>query len=605
MTNDWAMTKAKQAYTFSQVPEVRLSPKKEQSKTAIPVFAKVLNDTLKLSGVGAAMNEIPADVFNAAGIGIVLVSYESTTELVNVPVDPLVWAVTHPDEAAPSHQTVEWPADKAFRTTRISPSDLLVPTEFKGSDFDSCAWIGHTARCTWAEARRRWNLTEEQRGKVCGTSDGESDALTPDTSERADWVDSKEVEFDELWYKSHLFDAGQVRFAALHHLVFVRGIDKPVVDQPWAGQKFNEQSRSYLGACRFPLRCITVTYISDESLPPSDTAIGRSLVDELGRSRSQMLEQREYSKPMRWANPHGLDKPSRDNLRKGNWQDIIWTNGMEGSKVMGELARASYPREDFEFNNVATRELREAWSLGENQSGAYSATGRSASEANITQTNFQTLIGYERARFAQFYVGISEVMAGLLALYGDFTIPELSQEDVARLGTWDREHINQHFEFSVRVDSTVLLDATARTQQLLSVLNYVGNAPPDKVDIDVEPILREIVELNGLDADRIVRKPQPKGPKPLNMSLRNAEDVAAFMPFLVKSGQAPSPEDVETGRRIVAAMQAPIVPMPLGQSAPPAGFSPTSITAPIGAPPEGERTEWTTMPRINSRNNAE
>src|SRR5262245_55683797 len=89
INKDWPLTKAKIAQLYSQTPEVRLTPRHEQFKAAVPIFGTELNMTIEDASVGSTIEEVLADVVNAAGIGAVMVSCEARTELRDVPaIDP-------------------------------------------------------------------------------------------------------------------------------------------------------------------------------------------------------------------------------------------------------------------------------------------------------------------------------------------------------------------------------------------------------------------------------------------------------------------------------------------------------------------------------------
>jgi hypothetical protein len=599
---DWAMTKQKQAQLFSQVPQVMLSPKHPAFGPAVPIFAKVVNDTLTKEKVGVAMDEVLPDVINAAGIGAVIVTYEARTEQIEVPaIDPSMLA---PEQLAEVPTVkVDRVVDQRFPIKHINPEDLLWDTEFTGSDADDAPWIGRSGRMTWAEAKNAFSLRDEDREKVVSAQTSRTDRITQQDSIDPD---SETVCFDELFYGRHYFHADEKYFKAIHHIVFVNGLDTPVIDEQWKGQRFEQATGSYVGACRYPIRILKLTHISGEFIPPSDSAIGRPQVNELIRSRSQIVQQRDHSVPIRWADINRIDPLVMDALMKGSWQGIIPTQG-NGNQVIGEVARAMYPREDFEFDRVINSDLQKAWSVGPNQMGTFASGERSASEAQIVQSSFQTEIGYQRAKVAEFFVSIAEVLAGLLALYGRFDLPtetgaSIGPEGAERLQTWDRSQINGEFVYSIRSDSTIRLDAQQRIQQLMQILDIAGKAP----FVNPEPIIREIIELSGLDPADVMVQPQPKGPEPLNVSIRNREDLndPLMLALLMKTGQAPTPQELEAAKQLLIAASTPPAPTaqlpevdPLGDQLVIPGAEP--LQAPV--PFDDARPDWTLAPRINKR----
>jgi hypothetical protein len=304
-----------------------------------------------------------------------------------------------------------------------------------------------------------------------------------------------------------------------------------------------------------------------------------------------MKLQREHSLPIRWMDINRIDPAVQELLQRGDWQGFIPTIGA-GTNAIGEVARASYPNEDFEFDRIAKQDIQEAWQVGPNQMGAMNSGERSASEAQIVQANFQTRIGYERARVVSFFTSIAEVLAGLLALYGDFSLPSVGQDGAQRLQSWDRTRINGQFVYDVRPDASVLLDANQRIARLTQFLNLTAKSG----FVNVKPIVEELALLTGLDPASIVTDPAPRPPDQLNVSIRNYEDVRdpIMLALLMKTGQAPSPQDVAAAQQLIAS--AGPAPIPVD------GASPASAGPPVAV---GDAfPDWNSMSRVNTRRDA-
>jgi hypothetical protein len=570
VNQDWPLTKAKIAQLYSQTPQVRLSPKSKAFAPAVPVFAKAINDTLDASSVGTAVEEVLADVINASGIGAVIVSCERTVE---TKIDPV------------TQMPVPMPADSAYPIERISPADLLVPSDFTGSNYDKARWLGYDGRMTWEQAVRTLQLTEDQKEDVLGGDDrtGSTKSLSTDGDQ---FRDSEVVQFTELFYWRHFYHPEETRFKALQRLVFVRGIDEPVVNEPYKGQVITETG--IIGVTRNPIRACTLTYISDEGLPPSDSTIGRFQVNELEASRDAMVQQRKHSIPVRWFDPNRVSPNTRTLLDKGDYQGFLPIPG--GDRAIGEVARANYPQEKFEFDKIIKSDLTEMWQVGTNQAGAFASGERSASEAKIIQQNFQTRVGQEREKVTKFFLGIAEVVAGHLALYGDIDL--VSQIDAQRMETWDRRSIANQFVYTVRADSTVLLDAQQRIKQLTEALNLTAQSGY----INPKPVIEEIWELSGMDPAKVVVDPQPKPPEPVKVSVSNAADLInpVMLALLMRTGQAPTPEDLAAAVKAINNAMQGIVP-----AVPP--------EAPDGRPPRDAETpgmanaDWQAQPRVEKR----
>ena len=628
---DWYMTKAKQASLFSQVPQGRINHPPDTlapEMVWVQAFEKRINDTLVQAGIESAMDEVLPDVINAAGIGAVLVAYESITEPKEVPaidmatLDPqvamqIMQSGMMPDGTPVPMETVPEVVAKRYTTTRISPTDLLLPMDFNGSDFDNASWIGRSGRITWAQAQTRFSLKDDEKNKVLGDDRTTLDRLNNDNEKDKPIVDEM-VSFDEIFYKEFQYDPEAKSFSTIHHLVFITGKKDPVIDGPWEGQRETEEG-DLIGAMKYPIRLLTLAYISDEAIPPSDTAMGRPQANEINKSRTQIIMQRDRNIPVRWGDINRLDPTVMHGLMRGTWGNIIPVQG-NGNNILGEVAKSSIPQENFTFDQIIKGDLSEIWSLGPNQLG--SGVGvETKGEGDTIQSNFQTRLGRERAKVAKFFCSIAEVMGGLLCLY----------EDPASMGEGFDPAISKTLAYSILADSTVLLDSQQRTERLERFINFVAKTGW----LNLDPVLKEYASLSGLDPNTVITAPQPKPPVEPNISLRltGAEDLTnpLTLAFLLKSGQAPDAALIEQAKQLISMVVTPSAPPAAPQMTTNADGSTEIVpqaeskdespklrgmeitlapaqqaqpeTPPEAAPPEvGEANpNWTAMPRVNQR----
>lgn len=603
---DWSFTKAKQAALFSQIPQVRVShpPQSTQAGPWLATYEGKLNDTLIAAGIEAAMDECLPDCINAAGFGSVLVAYEAITVDKEVPAVDL--SLLPPELQAQALQsgmiggeeipmeTVPQITDRRYTIQRLSPSDFLWPVEFMGSNFDTAPWLGRSARITWAEAIQRGWVKEDDRQAVLGEDKTILDKLTHDIDR--DYQPEKKVGFDEIFYKAYFYDEETPTYSHIHHLVFLHGKTDPVVDEPWKGQQFNEETGELIGAQKYPLRVLTLTYLTDESIPPSDSAIGRPMTDEINKSRSQRLKQRERNIPVRWFDVNRVDPAIQQALMRGTWQNMIPVQG-EGSRIIGEVAKSGHPTEDFTFDQIAKTDLSEAWTIGPNQLGSGDDVETKGESSEIA-SNFNTRVGRERAKVAAFFVGIAEVLGGLLCIY----------EEPTSFGEGFEPNFSKSLSFSILADSTVLVDANQRLERLDRFLNTYAKSG----FINLEPVLREIAILTGLDPNTVIKAPDPQSPPPPNVSLRltGSEDMMnpLLLAFMLQANpqQAPTAEGIKKAMELiqmavsVPGMVQPGQPPPEAQ--PPVG--PDGQPLPPGPPPTpiGEANpDLTVLPKIAKR----
>ena len=594
VNQDWPLTKAKIAQLYSQTPEIRLTPKFPEFQQAVPAFSRELNTTITDANVGATIEEVLADVVNASGIGGAIVFCEKRTERKAVPaIDP---ATLPPDQQAvvlsgqieiPTTE-VDHVADIQYLVERISPADLLIPADFTGSDYDKARWLGREGRMTWAQAVNEFGLAEEQKDRVCGTDKRSTDAATHSlNTDASKFHDTDVVNYQELFYWRHFYHADEPSFKALHRLAFVDGLEVPVTDEPYSAQRRDEQTGMMLGVVRNPIRICTLTYVSDDALPPSDSTIGQFQVAELESSRDAMVEQRKHSIPIRWFDSNRVSPGTRALLEKGTFQGFIPTNG-PGDRAVGEVSRASFPQERFEFDHIIKNDLTEIWQVGTNQAGAFASGERSAREAGIIERNFQRRMGQEQDKVSKFFLGIAEVLAGHLSLYGTSDQPD-------EVGP-ARDALSTGVTYSLRIDSTVRLDAEQRIAQLDAFVNKWGQSG----FINPKPIVEEWAGLIALDPSKVVIDPQPKPPEPVKISIGSAEDIInpLMLAALSRTGQLPTPEDLSAVVQLLTKIGT--LPELAALTIPP---TPTTESGPPGevATPGISNADWQEQPRINKR----
>jgi hypothetical protein len=555
---DWSLTKQKQSLLFSQVPEIRVN---HPPQTTSPEFVgwvhnyeQRINDTSVSSGIETAMDELLPDCINASGIGIAMMCREALTEDVEVPGIDL--AAFPPDVAAEIEASGMMPdgtplemeivprvTDSRYTTRRISPADFLWPIDFTGSDFNDAPWIGRSGRITWAEAVARFKLDEADKEKYAGTDQRNLlDRLNADAEK--DEAETYEVAFDEVFYKEHKYDPAAKSFDTIHHLVFLGDKKKPVIDEPWKGQQQDPETGLIVGSLKYPIQVLSLTYISDDAIPPSDSAIGRSQVNELNKSRTHMMLQREHSRPVRWFDVNRVDPLIQQALMKGTWQHMIPVQG-NGEKIIGEVSKAALPPENFHFDGIIKGDLSELWQVGQGEVGTDIET---KAEVQAVQANMQTRIGRERAKVGKFVCLIAEVLGGLLSIY----------EDPTSFGEGFKPSVSRTLSYSILADSTVLLDAAQRYKKLENFYNFAiktGWLSP-------EVILKEMATLVGLDPAVAIVPPQPKPPAEPNVSLRltGAEDMMnpLLLAFMDKAGLVPQPQQIEKMKYLIQLAMTPL-----------------------------------------------
>lgn len=396
---DWSRTRQKTAQLSFQIPKILARATRPEFEGSSAIVTAAINEKLtRECRADYVLDECLSDVVNAAGIMVARVGIDVRTEtttheepLPPVGVDPIT-NLPIPDPAGPTKRvTVTRKIYQRFRMDRVSPAHFLWPSEFTSSDWDRAPWLGHESWWHIELARKAFNLGPEFKVEGKRPSLLSEDVLPMEVKASPESY----VKVTEIWYYAALYDPTKIHPECIGRMIFVEGKDDPVeagdtdwqvwVDEvpptpaappqvdPLTGAEITPAVPAkpgvpgyYKGLKKLPIRVGTLTYVSDLATPPSDSQAGRPQVREMMRSRAQMIRQRDHAIPIRWFDTNRLDDEIVEKLRNGDWQDMIPVNG-PGERVIGEVARAAYPRENFGFANVITGDLDRSWSLSSNQ----------------------------------------------------------------------------------------------------------------------------------------------------------------------------------------------------------------------------------------------
>jgi hypothetical protein len=585
---DWARTRQKTAQLSFQLPKIIADPTAPQFEPAAPLVSAAVNKILDSESRASYMiDECLADVINAAGLMVSKVGIDIRYEEVQEPNPPTLEQIPLEEgggvrEVPPAQPftVVRHKISQRIYWDRLSPADFLWPAEFKSSDWDKAAWLGHKGRLPVPEARRRWKLAPTWEPPKAARHKSLADNVLPTES-----LVSDEVEYTEIWYYAALIDGDKVHPDCIRTIIFVEGQDQPVVheDTPWQQWVPSPPVPApapaaappavppapgapvaaapppppppslphYVGLRKLPIRVATLQYISDMAVPPSDSEAARPQVREMIRSRSQMIRQRDHSVPLRWFDVNRIDDDVIQKMRAGEWQDMIPLNG-GGERAIGEIARANYPRENFEFQHVIGADLDRAWSLGSNQFGAVNNTIRSAAEVKAIGGANDVRLEYEKARVNRYIAEGASIIFSLLQRYLDQTmwVKIVGEQGIERLTPVTDQTLSGDYDFTFKADSSDRVDVGARLDRAIKTYNLMAKSPT----CNASAWEKEILELSGFDPAKFLRPPQQKGPDNANISFRfSGEDMLNPMAVaaMLKSGYDIGPDDIKAAAMMI------------------------------------------------------
>lgn len=265
--------------------------------------------------------------------------------------------------------------------------------------------------------------------------------------------------------------------------------------------------------------------------------------------------------PLRWYDVNLVDEDVAEKIRRGTWQDMIPTQG-PGTTVIGEVARANYPRESYEFQQVMRKDLDEAWQMGPAQAGSDGAGTPSATESQIIQTNFSNGIDKQRTWIANFIVECAEAIGSMMQMFQE--IPKfvaISGPSGEVMTKWDRNTIPGPFVYSVKLDTMQRPDMG---QKKAEALNQYKMLRRDNL-IDPKYVISEVLMAHDLDTSKAFAKAQPPPPPEpqVKTSLDGADIVNPIALAMMQKTANISPEDIKAALEMMKLAGVPVAPQDL------------------------------------------
>lgn len=545
LPKDYSYSEQKKPLLFYQLPDVVLTPARpDVTPQVAQLFAAVLNEMVGPNQLNALamVHEVLADVLVPAGFGVCKLGYETYIDPqqpeVQVQtgeqpaVDPLTgMPATDPMTGAPVMQpimeTVPNIVAEKYYVSRISPNDFLFDVSFKGSDWAKCPWMGWRFRIPEHVAAQRYGIPQDRvkSSSISGQAPTREQSLGPDREKQR----LGGIEGVELYYRAVEFDPEVGDPDLIRCLVFLEGFKEPVKHEDARSQQV-EGNRVTAGLRRIPLYPLTIHYVSDMALPPSDCAMSRVLVDEQSRGRTQMWQQRDRNIPMRGVDTTKVTPDSLSKLVTGQYQEIIqFENVDNGQSPLFGITQSAYPQENFNFNNVGERDVQECWGMSGHNLGTQEASGRTATELSLRQSGTETRMATEQARVELWWISIVEGLAALVQLYAD--LPQytkvVGQAGAQQIVEWTKLDIAGEFAFAIRPDSAKKVDQSSERKFKLDAMNLLMNVP----NINKEEIIKWAAPSLGLDPATIIAQPPAPQPEPpdVNVTIKS-ESLNPFAP---------------------------------------------------------------------------
>jgi hypothetical protein len=549
---DFYFVEAKRSRLFYRLPDVFVKPEKPGLEDAAVVFQAALNKRLGAQGVNIlpAVKQVIFDVLCPTGFGAISLGFQTVVhpEQPTVPVQ----VGTEPDMEAAQPGSVlglQPPMKPIFVDApnivarwyfgeRLKPGDLIVPPDFCDLDFDKAAYLGQ---------RFKEDVPEDAPG---GNTKDDDRRLTPLPS-GAQSAQRKQRTGHEIWYRAHLFDADVQHPDKIRTFkIYDDDREAPVVVRDHPHQVYKSPAGELLKGMRgYPIAPLTLRYVSDTWMVPSDCSMARNTADELSKGRTQMLRSRDRNLPQWGFDATAVDKDIQGKIEKNEIQGGIPFN-RPGQDLTWPIQKGNAPKETYTFNEVAQQDLQKIWRMGQNQMGVLDDKSRTATEQQIAAGASQEADEADRAVVLTWYVEkVATKIAALMQLYADEQEfvelvgadaqrlknipPEIAQQaqqagqDARVLVPWNKELIEGLYSFSAKPNSQLFIDAAQEKKQLMDLYSFFANEPT----INRAELTRAILSRYGFDPSKMLQQPPPKQAAPPNVALSiKGEDFNPQMP---------------------------------------------------------------------------
>lgn len=542
-------------------PQLRLPgmppPPPQPPKTMediISVKQEVLNKTLGRDGikVNRLMDELLFDVLAWAGIGCAKIGYRCTMKMVQQPkmgpapqppgsilgLQPAPMVPQMGPDGQPLMDQVQVPIYEEWYARRFSPKKFLCNADLRSTRFDEDAtWMGMKFFMAPDKAMRAFKLTEDQASKAA------EDTLVFQYPEDKTGNESiKLVEGTEIYCKSAYF-TDEVHPLAMHQLIFIKGVEQPVVWRPSPDQEFEgpflldpdtkqptQTPNPKVGQLTpdsltiFPYRILTIRDLADSPFPPSDSAFTNNQVKQLNTHRRQSVQLRDSATAKYLLDGQYLEEGDEDAIKNGTVGEFIvlkdgaLSNGAD--KVIAAVTQAHASVDDYRLAQTLKQDMDETLGISANQAGQTNDTIHSATEVRDVSNAIQARNEKERSRAIDFFLELARGIDCLLMRYADQDIYQAITGDDGkqRMMVWNHQKYVSKYLYDIAPDSQMQPDSA---KEFTLLLNYYNQAAKDPL-FNRSYVMRKLARMRGLDPNKLVLPPPPPPPpkqEPLKITL--------------------------------------------------------------------------------------
>jgi hypothetical protein len=542
---DFTIVERKKADLFFQKPDVTLSPSplleidlpgpvdlqtgQPSQVSQAPMLQShqaIVNEELGPDGVDATrlVHQTLFDVICTQGVGFTKMGYESFTVEVERP-DPK-WTPPDALDAAMSPEQIKKaltppiikvpvPVHERCFWEHFSGKRAVIPHDFRSTEWDTAPYLGYQFTLPLTPGNReKYRLPEDfsgQRGdekqhyEHGGGDEGGASVFTG----------------VEVWYRSALFREDVVHPEHLTQIVFVDGIDEPVLhqDSPYqtVGPDGSLTPDSLIG---FPIHPLNVRTLTDSAYVASDCTMVRPLINELNIYREQQVQFRDAATLKFMANGDVLPREALDKIVRAPVGGIVVVPGeaFHGEGAIKELPQGSMPRETFAGQQAIDDDIARSVTIDGSAAGVQAGPSQTATAEQRQQANANARLDFERNVVLQWYCKGVTKYSTLIQRYlpvkraAQIVGPQAAQQ-------WDqwRKQVPSSLMFTAMPDSALRVDQAVDRQSSQQLYQFLANDP--YIQKGRGKLLEKLLRKYHIDPTGIVAPPDPPKPEPPKIAL--------------------------------------------------------------------------------------
>lgn len=487
------------------------------------------------------------DCLAVSGTGPVAIGYEPTLRDVQPP--------EQFGSVLGLQQPVSFPIHEEWYATRFSPKKFLRPADFHGTDWDRAPWLGMRFRLPLTVAQKTFPALLADVN-FSGTTTRDEYVLN-EVNKSTDASGLKYVDGVAIWYRAAHFDPTASHPELYRELILIDGLEQPARHRDSPHQEIDQKTGrltadSLIGN---PIHPLSIRSVPDSSFVPSDSQMTRPLVRELCQFRTDMVQERDSTRPRTLYDASKLPPEVVRKIEDGSIGDLIAVE--EGTlaqgigAIMAVVTQGTSPRQTFVANDYITRDIEKTLAIDASGAGASDGQNESATKSTIVDRNRSVRLNHEQRQVLRWYLKLVDKFSALVCRYmtPQLAVPYIGQQAAQIWGMWDKKATDGRMAFTARADSQIKLDAASERKFAMDLYQFLAKDP----NVNRVELVKNLVVKAGLDPSKVVVEQLPdKKPDP-NLGIAfKGEDLGApwadqVREVLAQLGIQISPAAVQAG----------------------------------------------------------